>query len=228
MTSGTNVPRCHCWLLQDGFSIEAGCRCESGEGVFIFKSPLGNEIYQIIIDNCILKKKSSAEPPGVHTVQTPTAMPGTPTGSSTSSSVRVCADSAKITSEYATVSFKTKQLSPTDQYSLLGMEALQWGGKEEDQLFHSLGTLNLELTKEPGIYYNWQKAKCPNPPLASGSCFSADNGYSTHEWVDEEPEGSSRSRFPTGKRSQHFRERLAKLVYKGQAECKSHSSAGLQ
>lgn len=215
------------WLcLQDGFGIEAGRRCESGEGFFNFKSQLGNEIYQSIINNCSSKKKSRTEPPSLQTDQTPIPAPRKLDGPASHSPVEV-SDSTKVVPEYATVNFKTK-LPLSDQYSTLTMACMQWDCKKEDQPCHSLGDINPVGTGEAGVYHNWQKAQCPNPPLASVSCSSAGYSYGTHEGVIEELEGSSQSRWSTGTHSQRIRKRLAKLIFKGQAEQQSHSSAGLQ
>lgn len=111
---------------------------------------------------------------------------------------------------------------------MLSMEASQSDGYEEDQLRHSPGAVNLKCTAEAGIYHNWQKAKCPNPIPASVPCSSAGNAYGTNEWVNEEVEESSQSRFSAGTHSWHIRKRLTKLIFKGQAERQSHSSAGLE
>lgn len=218
------MPRRHLWLwLQEGFSIEAGRRCESGEGLFSFKSLLGNEIYQTIIRNCSSMKNSCTEQPSVQTVQTPAPAPRKLASSPASYSPAEVSDTTKVVPEYATVAFKTKLPTSTDQYSMLSVECLQWDGKNEEQLCHSLGDVNLEGAEEAGIYHNWQKAKCPNPPLASASCSSAGNGYGAHDWVNEELEGSSQSRLSTGTHSQRIRKRLAKLIFKGPAEQQSHS-----
>lgn len=213
--------------LQDGFSIEAGRRSESGEGLFIFKSTLANEIYQTIINKCSLKKNSSTEPASVHTDQPPIAAPRKLTGPASYNPAEVLGTTT-VSPEYATVSFKTKLPSSTDQFSMLSMECSQWDSKEGDQLCQSLGAVNLESTEEAGIYHNWQKAKCPNPPFTPVPCSSAGNGNDTHEWVSEEPEESRQSRFSPDTHSQRIRKSLAKLIFKSQAARQSNSSASLQ
>lgn len=219
--------------MQAGVSIEAGRRCESGEGFFIFESPCGKEIYRSIIDNCNSDRESSSEPPGLHADQSPSPATRRLTGPSSCRPAEA-SDSPKVFPEYATVAFRGRLPSSAVQNSTVSKEVLEWDGKEEDQLCHSLGAANLESTAEGGIYHNWQKSKCPNPPLASASHSPADaqcqppagNGYGLHEWVDGELEGSSglSIRGP----SQSVKNRLTKLIFKGQRERQFHSSAGLQ
>ncbi|KAM7389560.1 hypothetical protein PAMP_023527 [Pampus punctatissimus] len=51
--------------VEGGFSIEAGRRCDSGEGVFIFLSRNGSQIFQAISRQCSVEKKSSVQPVSV-------------------------------------------------------------------------------------------------------------------------------------------------------------------
>lgn len=190
----------------------------------MFKSPLGSDIYHTIIANCNSQKNSSTEPPSVHTDQTPLVAPRKLAAPPSHSPAEV-PGSTNAAPEYASVGFKKKKQFSTDQYSMLGMETSQWDSKQEDQPCQSLGAVNLGCSAEAGIYHNWQKAKCPNPPPASVSCSSAGNGYGANDWVSEEPEGSGR--FSTGTHSLRLRKRLAKLIFKGQAAHQPHSSAGL-
>ncbi|KAK1904019.1 Docking protein 3 [Dissostichus eleginoides] len=48
--------------VEDGFSIEAGHHCESGEGVFTFLSEHGSQIFQAISDQCSMERRSSSKP----------------------------------------------------------------------------------------------------------------------------------------------------------------------
>uniref|UniRef100_A0A3Q3BAD2 Docking protein 3 n=1 Tax=Kryptolebias marmoratus TaxID=37003 RepID=A0A3Q3BAD2_KRYMA len=52
--------------VEGGFSIEAGRRCESGEGVFIFLTRHGPQIFQAIAEQCLLKEDAGVQPPRAH------------------------------------------------------------------------------------------------------------------------------------------------------------------
>uniref|UniRef100_A0A3B3Y559 IRS-type PTB domain-containing protein n=1 Tax=Poecilia mexicana TaxID=48701 RepID=A0A3B3Y559_9TELE len=51
--------------VEGGFCIEAGRRCDSGEGVFTFLTREGPQIYQALSTQCSLQKKQGARPCGV-------------------------------------------------------------------------------------------------------------------------------------------------------------------
>ncbi|XP_007561642.1 docking protein 3 [Poecilia formosa] len=51
--------------VEGGFCIEAGRRCDSGEGVFTFLTREGPQIYQALSSQCSLQKKQGARPCGV-------------------------------------------------------------------------------------------------------------------------------------------------------------------
>lgn len=153
--------------MQGGFSIEAGRRCESGEGLFIFLSSHGPAICDTIMDNCSQKKKkSSSEQAGVQAEQSPSLVTRSLTAPSSFSRAEA-PDNSKAAPEYATVSFVGRQPP---------------AAKQEDHLCRSLGAVNLEGAEEGAVYHNWKKAKCPKPGLAG-------NSYGAQEWFSEEQDG---------------------------------------
>lgn len=201
--------------------------------MFIFQSLDAKKIYLSIIDNCSLERKSSYEPPDVRADQSPVRATRRHTASSSCKPARA-SDKATIASEYATISFRGIKPSSAVQYSTVSKDVSEWDAKEEDQLRHSLGAVNLESTADCSLYHNWQKAKCPNPPLASDSHSPANaqyqppagNGCGAQEWVNEELGGDIGPSIHAP--SQGNKNRLTKLIFKGQAERQFHSSAGLQ
>lgn len=216
----------YCWpyicirkfgIVQGGFSIQAGRRCESGAGLFIFLSPRGKEIYQALIDNCSVERTSSAEPAAVHADPPPVPASRRPADPSSLS----LAGALPVPCLYASVSFKARLPSSDSLDSMLRRDVVEWGGKEEDQLYHSLGAVNLESAAEGGVYHNWQTAKSAKAPPAG--CGSSSG---TQEWLNKELEGSAGS--SVGIHSQSFKNRLESCFLRGQAQRQPHSSAGLQ
>ncbi|XP_029917460.1 uncharacterized protein dok3 [Myripristis murdjan] len=108
--------------FKGGFSIEAGHRCDSGEGTFTFLSKHASQIYQAIVQQCLVEGKARASPvqsPKLYTRSTsdrsPVQLP-TPISRSTNSPVCSPADVPAHTKDelagelYATINHSPKSV----------------------------------------------------------------------------------------------------------------------
>lgn len=220
--------------------------------MFIFLSEHGPQIYETVRHNCSLERRSCTEPRGGHADHSSVDVPGSSrrfTGPSAYSPVKG-SDSTKADyeSNYATVTFSAVQPSFVKSYSTQNMEALGWKGEEEDELCHSLGAVNLDSPEEDNVYHNWRKAKCPKSHPGSVSCATPpmpryqhkandckQPDYSVQAWVmDGMKETVDSSIYAQPKEAPGcLKNRLAKIIFKGQAERQSpplsaHSSTDSQ
>ncbi|XP_074504394.1 docking protein 3 [Sebastes fasciatus] len=148
--------------VEGGFSIEAGRRCESGEGVFIFLSTHGPQIFQAISKQCSLERRSSFQPLSRHRRSfsdvSPIILP-------VHSDSDVSADKEdESDNHYATINdtpvLNVKQLS-------LCEPQLSFGEEDDGKRCHSLDALNLDIMGD-SIYYNVRRA---TPPMIRGDDF---------------------------------------------------------
>ncbi|KAK2849337.1 hypothetical protein Q5P01_009171 [Channa striata] len=173
--------------VEGGFSIEAGRRCESGKGVFIFLSPHGPLIFQTILEKCSGKRRPSVQSHNVHRrslcdmsfVNLPTA-PDRLTDPPIYSFAGVPADVQDESDDhYSTInvmqlSFVNPDVS--DSSVAVGME-----GDDADEQCHSLENLKLDNDVDDIIYYNLERATPPlirrdhfEPEIDDPECIYAD------------------------------------------------------
>uniref|UniRef100_A0A3Q1HBE5 IRS-type PTB domain-containing protein n=1 Tax=Anabas testudineus TaxID=64144 RepID=A0A3Q1HBE5_ANATE len=169
----------YCWpyrllrkfgLVEGGFSIEAGRRCESGEGIFIFLSAHGPLIFQGISEKCSGERRSSVQPLSINTrslcEQSPVTLPTTSNRPAASTAYNPADDFPNIEdNQYSTINeasvldstqlvFVEPQLS--DYKEAVGAEA-----EDEDERCHSLEALKLDDDMGENIYYNVRRATAP-------------------------------------------------------------------
>ncbi|XP_073342565.1 docking protein 3 [Pagrus major] len=153
--------------VEGGFSIEAGRRCDSGEGVFIFLSRHGPQIFQTLLNQCSVKKSSSIQPLSVQ--RSVIALPpvNLPTTSNQPTVPPVCNPAYvsvntdhESACHYSTINdispLNLKQPSLVKPYLSNSKEAV--GEEEEDERYHSLESL----------YSNVQRA---TPPITRKDQF---------------------------------------------------------
>ncbi|AWP12292.1 putative docking protein 3 [Scophthalmus maximus] len=146
--------------VEGGFSIEAGRRCQSGKGVFIFLSTYGTEIFRAISEQCSVERSTSVQPLGIDGSSpcehvSPVILP-------TSANQPAGAPE----DDYSTISdasaLNLKQLSFGELYLSSSKEAVGDEGEHEDEQCHSLESLSLDGDVGNCIYYNLKKS---TPPL---------------------------------------------------------------
>ncbi|XP_071779178.2 docking protein 3 [Centroberyx gerrardi] len=160
--------------VKGGFSIEAGHRCDSGEGLFTFLSKHGLQIFQAIAKQCLVEKEAkdaSVQSPNLHVRSLSDHSPDKPavqlpTTTFWPSDPPVCgppgipADrEVESTSElYATINHSS---APGIGHSSLvrpdltsSMEAEEEEGEDEDGWCRSLEGINQDDGEEDSVYSN--------------------------------------------------------------------------
>ncbi|XP_067455015.1 docking protein 3 [Thunnus thynnus] len=159
--------------VEGGFSIEAGRRCDSGEGRFIFLSLNGPQIFATISRQCSVEKQPAAQSLSVDGRSTcRMSLPNLPSmisqaaGPSDSSPAEADSDDDSD-SHYSTIDpsqFNVKQSSLFRPYLTNSKEAVQEESEDEDEeeQYHSVEAFNVDSDMDDSIYYNVARS---TPPL---------------------------------------------------------------
>ncbi|XP_072252561.1 docking protein 3 [Leuresthes tenuis] len=159
--------------VEGGFSIEAGRRCESGEGVFTFLTQHGPEIFQAIVRQCSVQRKQSVQPLSIHrgSCDMSSVVPPVTNNWVASPPVYNPADfhtEIESGSHYSTIIKSSVQnvrhpslIKPglSSSKEALGKEA---DDEDEDERCQSLEGINMDNFMEDGTYCNWRRG---TPPL---------------------------------------------------------------
>uniref|UniRef100_A0A1A8FDL1 Docking protein 3 n=3 Tax=Nothobranchius korthausae TaxID=1143690 RepID=A0A1A8FDL1_9TELE len=151
--------------IEGGFSIEAGRRCDSGEGVFVFLTQNGTEIFQTIAHQCSVKKDVSVQylqrtsvPVVVPPVVLPAAAAQVPAPPALTDREDGDTEDRSVC-EYSTISVPS--VEGVKHLSLISKELMEEGEDEEERC-HSLDALDQERNREDSIYYNLRRASHPS------------------------------------------------------------------
>ncbi|XP_069027383.1 docking protein 3 [Embiotoca jacksoni] len=156
--------------VEGGFSIEAGRRCESGEGVFTFLTRHSPHIYQAIFNQCSVQGQKWVKPVSVHRTSLPDVppvlLPATakrPAGPPHYSLADVSADTEDDSDDnYATINHISVQNVQQLSHFSSSKEAVGDDVEDNEEQCYSLETLNLADIMDENIYYNLRRA---TPPL---------------------------------------------------------------
>ncbi|XP_022051708.1 docking protein 2 [Acanthochromis polyacanthus] len=146
--------------VEGGFSIEAGRRCDSGEGVFTFLTQYGPQIFQLISQQCAVEKNSWVQPVSVHRRSFSDVSPVSLPAQQLPAPADVSPDMGdESESPYSTIKHTSagdiKQLARPSSREAVGEE-------DEEERCRSLDSLNMGTSIEDSIYYNLRRA---TPPL---------------------------------------------------------------
>uniref|UniRef100_A0A3P9NE77 IRS-type PTB domain-containing protein n=1 Tax=Poecilia reticulata TaxID=8081 RepID=A0A3P9NE77_POERE len=172
--------------VEGGFCIEAGRRCDSGEGVFTFLTREGAQIFQALSSQCSLQKKQGARPCGVKkrssfdasSVALPAAVVQTD-APPIYSLVRVRRDKEDCSaSQYSTINRPSEEsmrhLCPLQPYLYSSKDEVEEESREEEEVeeeeeeaegeddrCHSLDAVDEDADTQDSIYYNLRKTTPP-------------------------------------------------------------------
>ncbi|XP_005719735.1 docking protein 3 [Pundamilia nyererei] len=160
--------------IEGGFSIEAGRRCKSGQGVFMFLTQHGPQIFQTISKQCTVERNTAVQPPSANRRSLIDPFPAPPPATAHSfvdpsiySFPDVSADTEdKFTGDYPIYDDPVQQIKQLSlKPPLLGSnEAVAEESEDEDEQewCYSLEALNLDNNIEDSIYCNLPRG---TPPL---------------------------------------------------------------
>ncbi|XP_037531008.1 docking protein 3-like [Nematolebias whitei] len=195
--------------VEGGFSIEAGRRCDSGEGVFIFQTQHGPQIFQAIADQCLLDKEASDRSQSFPDIRDTN-------NRSADEHYIMCAPSSGDCMKHLGL-VKPYLSSSKEEVGEVGEE-----GEDEEECCLSLEAMNWGDDTEDSIYYNLRRAT--PPPIRFTDPPNLDfihPGYNTHA-VDEAKEtedavSCSAQAVPT-EAPGSFKHRLAEIISKDLAK----------
>ncbi|MEQ2298987.1 hypothetical protein AMECASPLE_010859 [Ameca splendens] len=161
--------------VEGGFCIEAGRRCDSGEGVFTFLTSAGSQIFQAIARQCSLQNKSSVQASDVKKRSSIDTFCSAPPATASQISdppiyslvgVRGNTEDSSV-SQSSTINVRPqesmKHLCLIQPYLSNSKEEVGEEGEEEeeeedeDDRCHSLEAVNQDNNTEDSIYYNLRR-----------------------------------------------------------------------
>ncbi|XP_030595476.1 docking protein 3 [Archocentrus centrarchus] len=155
--------------IEGGFSIEAGRRCESGQGVFIFLTRHGPRIVQTISKHCTVERNSERQ--GLSAQRSlcdlsPATLPATAYSLADPAIYNLADVSAdtenKFANDYPIYDDPVQQLSLVKPHPSCSKEAVGEDDDNEKELYHSLEALNLDNVIEDSIYCNVRRGTPPS------------------------------------------------------------------